>query len=447
MSPSTEPAPTARQLRYLRNLAVRTGTTFTYPATRSDASHEIARLRGLGSDPATHSLEGRGPDAESLVYATAPHPSEISGFGSSATWRVAPPRKGDSRPPRQRVAERPSSLDEGQCALHRTRDPAPTTAVRGPARTARNATKPRGAAAIAAAPNTRTVRDRSADHLTAGGLSRLGRYATPDDAGSREIVGLAQPDGSTLLVDLPADSLAGTLDDARLIARLAPDEPSQNAELICAMYLGDDTRGRCRRLAAADLVPPGPDPVRRPSGGVTLEDALVDARGGVYLLRAVPSCRSRPELRWTRSRGGNDGAPFDTVVLRDVVAALEDYEPARAITAAALATACDGHICTRRLRVEATRLACSPIVLNRRLREIVEARVAVGVSMSEIAMRCERMKHDRNGNRSGETTWLARRIGQMPEGGKAEPTPWVHIDTLALIAREGLGIAPHEVEL
>jgi hypothetical protein len=67
--------------------------------------------------------------------------------------------------------------------------------------------------------------------------------------------------------------------------------------------------------------------------------------------------------------------------------------------------------------------------------------------MSEIAIRCGRFKRDRSGRRSGETSWLARRIGQMPEGGQARPTPWIHSDTLALIARDGLGLSPHEVEL
>jgi len=67
--------------------------------------------------------------------------------------------------------------------------------------------------------------------------------------------------------------------------------------------------------------------------------------------------------------------------------------------------------------------------------------------MSEIATRCGRRKLDANGNHSGETSWLARRIGILPEGGKSTPTPWVSSDVLALIARNGLGIAPREAEL
>ena len=67
--------------------------------------------------------------------------------------------------------------------------------------------------------------------------------------------------------------------------------------------------------------------------------------------------------------------------------------------------------------------------------------------MSEIATRCGRTKRDSRGNLSGETSWLARRLGLLPEGGQTTPTPWVHSDVLGLIARRGLGIAPREVEL
>lgn len=37
-------APTGRQLRYLRVLAERTGTTFVPPTTRDQASREIGRM-------------------------------------------------------------------------------------------------------------------------------------------------------------------------------------------------------------------------------------------------------------------------------------------------------------------------------------------------------------------------------------------------------------------
>jgi hypothetical protein len=82
------------------------------------------------------------------------------------------------------------------------------------------------------------------------------------------------------------------------------------------------------------------------------------------------------------------------------------------------------------------------------LRETVQRELRLGaLSMSEIALRCGRVKHDRRGNTSGQTSWLARRIGQKPEGGGDRPCPWIHSDVLALIARDGLRLSPHEVEL
>lgn len=82
-------APSRQQLAYLRALADRTGTTFTYPHTGAQASDEIDRLRRVApltgqqrrADLATF-------DRERLAYATAPQLREITGYGSSATWRT-----------------------------------------------------------------------------------------------------------------------------------------------------------------------------------------------------------------------------------------------------------------------------------------------------------------------------------------------------------------------
>jgi hypothetical protein len=99
------------------------------------------------------------------------------------------------------------------------------------------------------------------------------------------------------------------------------------------------------------------------------------------------------------------------------------------------------------LRSELARVERSPIVLNRRLREVTLACMQrEELSLSEIAIRCGRVKRDGGGGQSGETSWLARRLGLLPEGGKDAPTPWIHSDTLALIARRGLGLSPREVE-
>jgi hypothetical protein len=108
----------------------------------------------------------------------------------------------------------------------------------------------------------------------------------------------------------------------------------------------------------------------------------------------------------------------------------------------------DPDVSVTTLRAELERVLLSPIVLNRALREAVLARVARGeLSMSEIALRCGRVKRDSRGNSSGETSWLARRLGLLREGGNDAPTSWIHSDVLGLIARDGLGISPREVEL
>ena len=278
----------------------------------------------------------------------------------------------------------------------------------------------------------------------ARGTRSLGRYIALDTQQTREVVSLQRPDGSTLVVDYQL----GTLSDGRLVAHLAPDEPPENAQIVCELYLADDTKGRCRAVTREDFdltrhaTPP-------PSGAdaPTAVDAVKDADGHVYRIRELPTLETMGELRWTRSREPGREFGFDAVSFRDVVAAVEAYEPARTITTQAL-TRCARNLSTRRLREEYERLIGSPIVLNRGLREAVQRELRLGVlRMSEIAHRCGRIKRDRRGNEAGETSWLARRIGLMPEGGEQKPGPWIHSDVLALIARDGLGVCPREVEL
>ena len=270
-------------------------------------------------------------------------------------------------------------------------------------------------------------------------VRRLGGYEDLD--GPRELVALARRDGSTLLLDRDR-RLRG---DARVVGVFGRDEPPGNARLLCRMYVADATRGRCRRLMQQDLLA---DCTQQPAGGVPADAALVDVRGWRYEIRRVACAARTSELRWVRWRPGDPDGGCEPLSLRDVVGALQAYEPARAMTALAL-TACDvgPALSLGRLRAELVRLDRSRIVLNRGLREAVAREVAYGVSMSEIAMRCGRVKRDRRGRRSGETSWLARRIGLLPDAGQADPTPWVHSQTLALIARDGLGLAPFEVEL
>jgi hypothetical protein len=174
----------------------------------------------------------------------------------------------------------------------------------------------------------------------------------------------------------------------------------------------------------------------------------VDRRGCLYRLELVRSGMSIPGLRWRRHppQVGGEG---EVVSAREAVAALESYEPVCALTLGGLSRHAGGEeVSTAVLRMELARVRESPIVLNRRLREVVLVTVARHeLSMSEIALRCGRVKRDRRGNESGETSWLARRLGLLPEGGHSDPTPWIHSDVLALIARRGLGVSPHEVEL
>jgi hypothetical protein len=289
-------------------------------------------------------------------------------------------------------------------------------------------------------------------HASAGAqrTKSLGRYSAPDTEQEREILRVQRPDGSTLVVDYQL----GTLSDGRLVAHLSPDEPAENARIVCELYVADDERrGRCRAVTPEDFeVSRHVTPPPTSGHGAPPVSRLQDAGGHVYRihelpLAGVPLGDSRRELRWTRSLVPGREDALDAVTLRDVVASLEAYEPALTLTHDAL-DRCGECVSTRRLREEYERLIGSPIVLNRGLREAVQRELRVGVlSMSEIALRCGRVKHDTRGNVSGETSWLARRIGQMPEGGEQKPGPWIHSDVLALIARDGLGICPHEVEL
>jgi hypothetical protein len=275
----------------------------------------------------------------------------------------------------------------------------------------------------------------------------LASYA--DDRGRfREVVACPGAAGSTLVIDRDRRNHG----DARLVAHLAADEPAENAALTCERYLEDAVAGgsRCRRLTAEDAIAtPFADQLEacRPTPATAVDQPLLDARGRSYALELVHTGKSIPELRWCRRTSGQP-LGSEPLSLREVVAAMESYEPLRTLTLRALAAHVDGgELSTAVLRAELARVLESPIVLNRRLRETVLAAVARRESsMSEIAIRCGRVKRDRRGNESGETSWLSRRIGLLPEGGHDTPTPWIHSDVLGLIARRGLGITPREVE-
>jgi hypothetical protein len=317
----------------------------------------------------------------------------------------------------------------------------------------------------------------------------LARYS--DSHGRlREVLAKPGSGGSVLVID--RDVL--TRGEERLVAHLAADEPRINAAVACSDYLNQSVR-RCRLLTPEDLwVAPfaeerrpasgrsggeiggdgearrgdgdavgtrgsavgGGGVIRSGRGGRARDDAgedprgeVCDSHGNVYRLDLAAEGIAVPDLRWHLLPTGGAPEQSRTVSLRDVVAALESYQPVCALTARALAEHHeDARVATVTLRHELERLRRSPIVLNRKLRGAVLAVIeAQEISLSEITIRCGRYKRDERGRVQGDTSWLARRIGLRPESGRSVPTPWVHSDVLALIAREGLGISPREVEV
>jgi hypothetical protein len=273
---------------------------------------------------------------------------------------------------------------------------------------------------------------------------RLDRYLD-HRARYRELVLLRGACGSVLVVD----RLCESADDTRLVAHLAADEPASNALLVCHEYLSDPGARWCRRLSEQDLVQVPAE--TRPPAAQPGDRALVDREGNRHRVQRVAGThRTVPELRWVREPPAGREGSARVVSLRAVIAAVEDYDPARAMSVQAAARAREEgrrgcSVVT--LMAEVQRVDISPIVLNRGLREAVLHAVDHGLSLSAIAIRCGRVKRDRRGNVSGETSWLGRRLGLLPEGNRRHPTPWVHSDVLALIARRGLGLCPREVEL
>ena len=85
--------PTPRQLALLRRLAHERGVTFPWPSTRAQASRAIDRL--LAHQPDTRlerTLDRRAVQhdmAERPHDAAAVRPSEIEGYGSTATWKAS----------------------------------------------------------------------------------------------------------------------------------------------------------------------------------------------------------------------------------------------------------------------------------------------------------------------------------------------------------------------
>ena len=90
-----EPPPTARQHRYLRQLALQRGVSFTVPKTRAQASRAIDTLKRRRPEPFADRrreiravqddmARNRGDNARVLEGV------ETTGYGSSATWTGGP---------------------------------------------------------------------------------------------------------------------------------------------------------------------------------------------------------------------------------------------------------------------------------------------------------------------------------------------------------------------
>jgi len=86
------PPPTAKQQRYLRQLAMQRGVTFVVPRTRAQASRLIDQLKRRAPESRADQrreiravqddmARGRG-DSAKVVEGV-----ETTGFGSSATWK------------------------------------------------------------------------------------------------------------------------------------------------------------------------------------------------------------------------------------------------------------------------------------------------------------------------------------------------------------------------
>jgi len=163
--------------------------------------------------------------------------------------------------------------------------------------------------------------------------SRLGRYTDHNSGATREIVCVPGAGGSRLVVD--RDALTGG--DGRLVAHLASDEPPENDRIVTEVYIADDSKGNCRPVEAEDLeLTPYTSSSPSTDCEASPDTELIDSDGVVYRIQETSEDGSFPELRWTSSTGSTGQEEPIAVTLRDVVARLEDYEPARTITSTVL---------------------------------------------------------------------------------------------------------------
>lgn len=83
--------PTAKQQRYLRQLAMQRGVTFTIPATRAQASRAIDQLRRRRPEPISDRRREIRAVQDELATSRGDsarvQDRELTGYGSTATWK------------------------------------------------------------------------------------------------------------------------------------------------------------------------------------------------------------------------------------------------------------------------------------------------------------------------------------------------------------------------
>jgi hypothetical protein len=110
--------PKPGQLSYLKALALQTGTTFTSPRTRRQASCEIDRLKNLKTTRGIHHEIPRDLEPAEQPYATEQKEGEIIGYGSSARRREQTPEDLAPTPARE---PRPSEGEPFELGKYETR--------------------------------------------------------------------------------------------------------------------------------------------------------------------------------------------------------------------------------------------------------------------------------------------------------------------------------------
>lgn len=90
--PDYDDRPTNKQLSYLRALADRTGQTFAYPRTCTQASAEIRRLKAATASTRSERARERREIADAIARgpenaASVDLDRDVAGYGSTATWR------------------------------------------------------------------------------------------------------------------------------------------------------------------------------------------------------------------------------------------------------------------------------------------------------------------------------------------------------------------------